>query len=898
MLTYKRLSDSRSDGNKKNLLKDLVQGGDMNFAPVQHGMMDKPRYPEVDIMEVQALQNNIERQKDKMLALPKIELPSLDSEKYSRIKSLLKRLYPENWGTALDADEMAMDVSVELNDLGFESPMSCKNIDSLRISSSFRAGKKKFVDRAYVPDKGVEVIMKSQANDLDIKVKCLQSVYDNDKCSKMGNYVLLREILWFSILKHDGIADLLGYCVRGDRIDSTVHKKGVIILTEPGVPVMPSTFGVMRFKERLKHARQLSELLHYLEHHPLGSLALTNTYSSDFVIVDDKLKLVDLDDVVFEEKTCQFNSDCKVPGASQVKVMCSKAGQCENRNAKLNLKKMGPLMFESMLNNAPTGYTSEVNKLRHGIISLQITNNEVLQILTDIEKRYVPPQDSPKVMELKQNVQQFVNQQRQQERDSIRQQEIEQNRILPVQDQKSVDKTNGDYERISQSNFPGKFDYPCPLSRVAWGCVVTVRSLKEAKLTCNSDSKCQAFVLFTSQPDAEVLMTMVLKNSQMAAPEQNVGATLFIFKPRNQMQPDGGNDQNGPAQLPIQDTDSRGRGNQMGGVNGESPNQRPAPPHLEECKARIDKSAEDARKSRERRLMAHLGLKGITEADWIQRMKWQKIVSHDGLNDFTAPSTIGGRFNVSMIGSDKDIKLRNAMYLAEIGPSQYHIAYYIVYKLDRFLGLYHTPPSLVWYMTRNEVDIVRGYDTWKHRLDMVSPHSEIKGVLTSSIPLVLKQENLLINEHKSTVTEIKEFTRQEKMQIEYVFLWYLTKIYHAKEPPYAYKGHMIQFSADGAFQDLSIKLVTYMYNCQFPNIVYKMLSCFKCHHPGKNTLSICGLGEEVLKLVEEDGLSLTDVKIHQMSKNIIAKVINEAASEVLEVVDQCIHAHSREKVLY
>jgi len=56
---------------------------------------------------------------------------------------------------------------------------------------------------------------------------------------------------------------------------------------------------------------------------------------------------------------------------------------------------------------------------------------------------------------------------------------------------------------------------------------------------------------------------------------------------------------------------------------------------------------------------------------------------------------------------------------------------------------------------------------------------------------------------------------------------------------------MIQFSADGAFQDLSIKLVTYMYNCQFPNIVYKMLSCFKCHHPGKNTLSICGLGEEV-----------------------------------------------------
>jgi hypothetical protein len=54
MLTYKRLSDSRSDGNKKHLLKDLIQGGDMNFAPVHHGMMDKPRYPEVDIMKKKA----------------------------------------------------------------------------------------------------------------------------------------------------------------------------------------------------------------------------------------------------------------------------------------------------------------------------------------------------------------------------------------------------------------------------------------------------------------------------------------------------------------------------------------------------------------------------------------------------------------------------------------------------------------------------------------------------------------------------------------------------------------------------------------------------------------------------------------------------------------------------
>lgn len=68
----------------------------------------------------------------------------------------------------------------------------------------------------------------------------------------------------------------------------------------------------------VQYARQLSELLHYLEHHPMGSIALANIYNSDFVIASNKLKLVDLDDLVIGEKSCRFNADCKIPGASQV----------------------------------------------------------------------------------------------------------------------------------------------------------------------------------------------------------------------------------------------------------------------------------------------------------------------------------------------------------------------------------------------------------------------------------------------------------------------------------------------------------------------------------------------------------------------------------------------------
>lgn len=69
-------------------------------------------------------------------------------------------------------------------------------------------------------------------------------------------------------------------------------------------------------------------------------------------------------------------------------MTCSKAGKCVNRNAKLNLKIMGPLMFEPMLVNAPLGYTTEVDKLRHSIISLSVTNDELLEALKALEKKY------------------------------------------------------------------------------------------------------------------------------------------------------------------------------------------------------------------------------------------------------------------------------------------------------------------------------------------------------------------------------------------------------------------------------------------------------------------------------------------------------------------------------
>jgi hypothetical protein len=59
------------------------------------------------------------------------------------------------------------------------------------------------------------------------------------------------------------------------------------------------------------------------------------------------------------------------------------------------------------------------------------------------------------------------------------------------------------YIRLDQSNFPGRYDFLCPNSRVTWGCVLTIHSLEEAKAGCNAEARCKAFVLFTSNPSTD-----------------------------------------------------------------------------------------------------------------------------------------------------------------------------------------------------------------------------------------------------------------------------------------------------------------------------------------------------------------------------------------------------------
>lgn len=160
------------------------------------------------------------------------QLLAYDAKKMARIKSFLPVLYPSDWGQAPEADEIVLQTQRLLHDLGYFSKLSCKELDAAHVLSSLSISDRKHVDLSLVKKR--EVVLKSQGRDLEIKVSCMQRVYDATKCTFMGNYRLLREVLFYIALDSPLIVRQLGFCLRGDRIAEPLRHKGIILAIEQG----------------------------------------------------------------------------------------------------------------------------------------------------------------------------------------------------------------------------------------------------------------------------------------------------------------------------------------------------------------------------------------------------------------------------------------------------------------------------------------------------------------------------------------------------------------------------------------------------------------------------------------------------------------------------------------
>lgn len=828
------------------------------------------------------------------------------------VKEVLSLLYPENWLVAIEADEMAIILKDRMIDLNLNSPMDCREILSYRIQGSLGSSRRKNIERleemqqvnSYATkSNSLRMAIKSQGSDVQTKIACMKQIYDAEFCSAMGNYFLMREIFLFRYLQHPNLIGLHGYCLRGDQISTEIQKKGVVMVVEAGEPLTLLMVSSMSWSRRVQLALDVASLLEYLQSSPLGSIGLPQVQLKDFVLVDRKvLKLVDIDEAELGEKACSHPQDCFMQG-TDVGVLCN-AGLCDGLNAKLNLKVVGSALLDPLLRQPPVEEEKKVQAFIQKVKRLDISPSEMVSIVEPLAQTYTPLvdelDDSDGYQHLQANANKRWNNVAGQGRGDRAQEEggLDNRGVLRAssRDQPpAVQNPQPDlYSRLESSNYPGQFDFPCPDSRVLWGCVMTMNSMEDAMNHCTSDPACKAFVIFSSRPEQESKLTVVFKSHSSSTPHVNLGTTVFIKK-------------RAAAGAVVSTLPSVNRSRQDNDIPGAEDKKTKgaegeADPwarvkEIQDCLRRSHDNQEDALRSREKRLMAHMGLKGQQEKDWRRQVRFQKITGYSRLLPVSGQQAHGGSMLVSYNATSKIQAVTVAKFMRHEGPDKSHVLFALVYFLDRLLGLYHTPPVVEGFLEGDVVNTFKLRASWESTFgQLVHPDGSLRGLLVAPSPKVLKRDKLVLQPLTTRVVEVVPFNRTEKMQLEYVLLWWLGHIAVPGHIHRGFKGHLIHVEADMAFQEPAVNYEGYFNHCQFPNVVYKLLNCFRCSQVegGK----ICHLGQEAVRRVEAAGLHLSNVHLPELKETDYPALINGAASKAVEIVDLCIQEFGREIVLY
>ncbi|GFO25236.1 extracellular tyrosine-protein kinase pkdcc-like [Plakobranchus ocellatus] len=870
----------------------------------------------------------------------------LSAEAKEAAASFLSKLYPTNWKSATETDELALDLKHLLADYGLSGKLGCRDIDNMKINGPLTFSKTKSVDlvvkdensRDYSSDdqggrNGMRVINDGQSmavktfnGDSDTKIACMKEIYDPDYCEAMGNYRLLREILLLSTLQHPGIIALKGVCLRGNRIVGQLQNKGLAVITEVGVPLTQSLTHGSTWSQQLGMALQISRLLMYLDLSPVGSLRFKKLDLKDFVLVQNKdVKLADFDDLELGERSCFRSSDCQ----HLTKQFPCSSGKCKGLNSYINLDLAVKHVLRLILSRPPPANNDASREFLSQLARMEIDSMAAMTAELQMLFSQVPAQ-----------LVRIDNSAHQDGQESGLTHGADSSNDVLVQHQKEKEPLFSEsalnqFDRYSKTNFPGIFDYPCPGSRVTWGCFHTVSSLREAATICVSDPQCQCFITFSTKPESETLMTVVMKNSaDMKEARSSSGTTLFIRNTGHDNDDNNNNNVKGPLADREQDNQLHDKDQSQ---NHDAGKDRIMPvagrgvehdagffreetfegqavkkddkddkvlPDTSECLDDLMESLASDRLAREKKLMTHLGLKGVKEHAWRRSAHRQHL---HGYNNLVKSNGGGGQFTVNLTQhaaaalNGKEVA-RRAAFIAEDGPKVYHMAYAVVYQLDRILGLFHTPPCISKKLSHNDVAQYMGNASWYEMFKpLLRSNGTLSGILVPPTPTAMKVSKLTLKPLESLTPFIKRFERQQRFQLEYMILWWLGRMEKTYTDHLGYKGHLIHFNADLAFSNTSLDLSGYLNHCQFPKCVYKSLDCFRCREydlPGNDDTKVCALGEEVALRTLAMFPNELELNFQELQEDDITISIDVVASSILALVDSCIHKHGREAVLY
>ena len=275
---------------------------------------------------------------------------------------------------------------------------NCSNIADISIRHKLGQGVSKQVYLGMYNGYKVAVKMVTKSS-LDVK-SCLSQISrdgyelnmaNKRKCYDLTSYKLIKELLLLQQLHHSNIMQLLGYCVRSEETESlSLDDHGVVIVYEYGLPFYVSSIRRWPWHLRHKTALELTHLLTYLEHSPIGSVVVADFKADHFLMKDGHIKLIDLDDLTSEEPRC---NSAKHNQSSNVVIHPSEpckynlkcvANHCDGYNAKHNLQNVHAVFFDKLLftdiNNI-TQHKTNLTWLKRRLDKHQMTAGMLLKYL-------------------------------------------------------------------------------------------------------------------------------------------------------------------------------------------------------------------------------------------------------------------------------------------------------------------------------------------------------------------------------------------------------------------------------------------------------------------------------------------------------------------------------------
>ncbi|CAC5358728.1 unnamed protein product [Mytilus coruscus] len=266
-------------------------------------------------------------------------------------------------------------------------------MDKIRITKyEVGGGRSKVVDIGYF-------------NGQILAVKRLSILKQEGKGLESRQMLFIQEIIMRDQLEHSSIIKMYGFCLRHLHID--YQRKNVLKYPDmSAVYEYGDTFDVrtkyFTIQERLKHAFELADLVSYLHSSPLGSMLIVDFKSDHFLMVNNRIKLIDLDYISNVEYGCYLNQTstlcpfhCPCEPLNKVELSTTfcepgsdcNVGVCRGFNVRYNIYNMYNTFLKYLLEpsvfpiESRRSLTDMLSRLRNNSVQIEELVNGLISLL-------------------------------------------------------------------------------------------------------------------------------------------------------------------------------------------------------------------------------------------------------------------------------------------------------------------------------------------------------------------------------------------------------------------------------------------------------------------------------------------------------------------------------------